>query len=127
MDFPPDLRYHPEHLWVRPEGDAVVLGITDFAQDQLGEIVYLKLPEPGENVTESESIGEVESTKVVSDLIAPVSGTVVAVNESALLHPEILNDSPYAEGWLVKVELARPLENSSSLMDADAYRRMLGQ
>lgn len=126
MEYPKNLRYHPEHLWVRSEGDEAVLGITDFAQEQLGEIVYIKLPEIGDEVLESRSLGEIESTKIVSDLIAPVSGRVIAVNDSALFSPELVNSAPYTEGWLVKVQLSEPLDMSARLLDAESYSRSVG-
>ena len=128
MELPEDLRYSAEHEWVRVEskGGATTadVGITDFAQDTLGDIVYVQLPEVGAALTRSATCSEVESTKSVSDIYAPVSGTVVAVNEALLNTPELLNSDPYGEGWIFRVELADPAE-LGSLMDPAAYRALV--
>lgn len=122
---PEQLRYTSEHEWVEPTGDegALKVGITHYAQDALGDIVFLQLPERGAEVTAGEPVGEIESTKSVSELYAPVSGTVVEVNEAAVANPEIINSDPYAEGWLFKVA---PTDAAAvdGLLDADAYRQL---
>ena len=122
--YPEDLRYHPEHDWARVEGDEATLGITWFAQDSLGELVHYEAPEAGSTATKDESYGEVESVKAVSDVIAPVSGEIVEVNEALKDSPEQINDDSYGEGWLVKVKLSDPSE-LDSLMDAESYRNSL--
>ena len=122
--YPPDLRYHPEHDWVRAEGDEVVFGITWYAQDALGEVVYYDPPEVGATVTKDAPYGELESVKAVSDIIAPASGEVVAVNPAMQDRPEIVNEDPYGEGWLVRVKLSDPGE-LDTLMDEPAYRAYL--
>jgi glycine cleavage system H protein len=122
--YPPDLRYHREHDWVRAEGEEVVFGITWYAQDALGEVVYFDPPEVGASVTSGSSYGELESVKAVSDIIAPATGEVTAVNGAVADRPEIVNEDPYGEGWLVRVRLADPAE-LDGLMDAGAYREYL--
>jgi glycine cleavage system H protein len=119
--YPGDLRYHPEHDWARIEGDEATLGITWFAQDALGDLVHYEPPAVGAAVARDESYGELESVKAVSDLIAPLSGEVLEVNEKAVDAPEVVNDDPYGEGWLVRIRMSDPAE-ADSLMDADAYR-----
>ena len=122
--YPDDLKYHPEHDWARIDGDTATLGITWFAQDSLGEIVFFDPPEVGASVTKDQSYAEVESVKAVSDVIAPLSGEVVEVNEALSGAPEQINEDPYGEGWLVKVRLTDPSE-ADSLMDAGAYQAQL--
>ena len=122
--YPDDLRYHPEHDWARIDGDTATLGITWYAQDALGEIVHYESPEEGASVSAGASYGEVESVKAVSDVIAPLSGEVVAVNAALDDAPETINDDPYGEGWLVKIRLSDPAE-VDSLIDAAAYRKLL--
>ncbi len=120
---PEDLKYTAEHEWVRSPGEsegAVRVGITDFAQDALGDIVYVQLPEVGESVTAGETCGELESTKSVSDIYAPVSGEIVAVNEALDATPELVNNDPYAGGWLFEVVPSEP-EAVDGLMDAAGY------
>jgi glycine cleavage system H protein len=124
MDFPEDLRYTREHEWARMKGDKVVVGITDFAQDQLGDVVYVELPDVGDPVKKGESFGVVESTKAVSELFAPISGKVVEVNDPLSDAPETINEDPYEEGWMIVVEPSDPGE-LVSLMDAKAYRGFL--
>jgi glycine cleavage system H protein len=124
MDFPEDLRYTREHEWARMKGDKVVVGITDFAQDQLGDVVYVELPDVGDPVKKGESFGVVESTKAVSELFAPISGKVVEVNDPLSDAPETINEDPYEEGWMIVVEPSDPGE-LGSLMDAKAYRGFL--
>lgn len=122
---PEQLRYTSEHEWVEPVGDdgTLRMGITHYAQDALGDIVFLQLPEPGAEVTAGEPLGEIESTKSVSELYAPVSGRVVEVNEAATAHPEIINSDPYGEGWLLKITPA-DANAVNDLLDADAYRQL---
>ena len=119
--YPDDLRYHPEHDWARVDGDEAVLGITWYAQDALGELVHFEAPEVGANVTKDEAYAEVESVKAVSDVIAPLSGEVLEVNEKALDEPETINGDPYGDGWLVRIRLSDAGE-VDSLLDPEAYR-----
>ena len=122
--YPADLRYHPEHDWVRAEGDEVDFGITWYAQDALGEVVYYDPPGVGATVTKDAPYGELESVKAVSDIIAPASGEVVAVNPAVQERPEVVNEDPYGEGWLVRVKLSDP-DELGTLMDEPAYRAYL--
>jgi glycine cleavage system H protein len=122
--YPEDLLYHPEHDWVRIDGDTAIFGITWFAQDALGEVVFLDPPEVGTRVTKDEPYAEVESVKAVSDVIAPLSGEIVEVNTALAEKPETINDDPYSDGWLVRVKLSDPSEQDS-LMDAAAYTASL--
>ena len=124
--YPSDLKYHPEHDWARLDGDEATLGITWFAQDALGELVHFEPPEEGAQVTKDASYGEVESVKAVSEVIAPLSGEVVEVNRRAVDEPEIVNDDPYGDGWLVRIRLADPGE-ADSLLDAEAYKQILAE
>ena len=127
-DIPPDLHYTAEHEWVRRSGDTARIGITDFAQSALGDVVFVQLPEVGAELTAGESFGEVESTKSVSDLYAPVSGKVSAVNGDLDGSPQLVNSDPYGAGWLVDVQVsdAAELESAiSGLLDAEAYRGTL--
>jgi glycine cleavage system H protein len=125
MSVPAELRYTSDHEWVRPEGDVVRIGITDYAQDALGDVVYVQLPEVGATVVAAGTFGEVESTKSVSDLYAPVSGVVVSVNDALVESPQLLNDDPYGDGWVCTI---RPTDLSQvdALLDADAYRSLVG-
>jgi glycine cleavage system H protein len=122
--YPPELKYHKEHDWARLDGDEATFGITWYAQDALGEIVFFDPPEVGTNVTANESYAEVESVKAVSDVFAPLSGEVVAVNEALSDAPEKVNDDPYGDGWLVRVRLSDPGE-VDTLLDVDAYKKLL--
>lgn len=122
--YPDDLRYHPEHDWIRVEGDEAVLGITWYAQDALGEVVYFDAPEVGGTVSKDQSYSEIESVKAVSDVVAPASGEILAVNESLTSAPEVVNADPYVGGWLVRIRLSDPSE-LDALMDAAAYREYL--
>jgi glycine cleavage system H protein len=122
--YPDHLRYHPEHDWALIEADEAVLGITWFAQDSLGELVHYEPPDEGAAVGKDTAYGEVESVKAVSDLIAPLSGEVVAVNQKVVDEPETVNEDPYGDGWLVRIRLADPAE-VEALLDADAYRALL--
>jgi glycine cleavage system H protein len=118
--YPDGLLYHPEHDWAKIDGDVATFGITWFAQDALGEVVFFDPPEVGTNVTKDESYAEVESVKAVSDVIAPLSGEIVEVNTSLGDAPETINTDPYGEGWLVKVRLSDPSE-VDTLLDRDTY------
>ena len=122
--YPEDLLYHPEHDWARIDGDVATLGITWFAQDALGEVVFFDPPEVGSTITAGESYAEVESVKAVSDVIAPLSGEIVEVNTALGDAPETINSDPYGEGWLVKVRLSDPSEKDS-LMDHSTYTSQL--
>lgn len=122
--YPPDLRYHPEHDWVRVDGDEVTVGITWYAQDALGEVVYYDPPEVGATITKDAPYGELESVKAVSDIFAPASGEVTAVNPVMQERPETVNEDPYGEGWLIRVRLSEPAE-LDALMDEPAYRAYL--
>ena len=122
--YPEDLLYHPEHDWARIEGDTATLGITWFAQDALGEVVFFDPPEVGNTITGGEPYAEVESVKAVSDLIAPLSGEVLEVNDKVVEAPETVNDDPYGEGWLVKIRVADQAE-TDALMDAETYKSHL--
>ena len=123
--YPEELKYHPEHDWARIDGDEATFGITWFAQDSLGEVVFYDPPEVGATVSANHAYAEVESVKAVSDVFAPLSGEVIEVNGDLVESPEKINADPYGEGWLVKVRLSDPPE-ADSLMDAAAYREMLG-
>ena len=122
--YPEELKYHPEHDWARIEGEEATLGITWYAQDSLGEVVFFDPPEIGRELAKDDAYAEVESVKAVSDVIAPLSGEVVAVNEALADSPERINEDPYGEGWLVKVRLADQAE-VESLLDVAAYRELL--
>ena len=122
--YPDDLLYHPEHDWARIEGDVATFGVTWFAQDALGEVVFFDPPDVGTTVTGGESYAEVESVKAVSDVVAPMSGEIVEVNEALANTPEAINDDPYGEGWMVKVRLSDPSERDG-LLDAQAYTAQL--
>ncbi|HZX14451.1 MAG TPA: glycine cleavage system protein GcvH [Thermodesulfobacteriota bacterium] len=124
VEIPEVLKYTKEHEWARVEDDIVIIGITDYAQDALGEIVYIELPSEGDEVTKGETFGAVESTKSVSDLYAPISGEVVEVNEALLDSPEAINEDPYGEGWMVKVKPYDPSE-LEDLMDSDEYTEFI--
>jgi glycine cleavage system H protein len=122
--YPEELIYHSEHDWARVDGDQATFGITWYAQDQLGEVVFFDPPKVGATVSKDEPYAEVESVKAVSDVIAPLSGEIVSVNEALSDRPESINDDPYGEGWLVRVKLSDPSE-TESLMDASSYEATL--
>jgi glycine cleavage system H protein len=122
--YPSDLRYHEEHDWARIDGDVATFGITWYAQDQLGEVVFFDPPEVGKTVRKGEPYAEIESVKAVSDVIAPLSGEIVEVNEELTSGPEAINDDPYEGGWMVRVRLSDPSE-VDNLMDADSYQESL--
>ena len=124
--YPDDLKYHEEHDWARVDGDQAVLGITWFAADALGELVHFEAPKAGATVTKGASYGEVESVKAVSDLIAPLSGEVLEVNQKVVDAPETVNDDPYGEGWLIRIRLSDPSE-IDALLDVRAYKNVLAE
>jgi glycine cleavage system H protein len=124
--YPEDLKYHPEHDWARIEGEEATVGITWFAQDALGELVHFEPPEEGQRVSKDSSYGEVESVKAVSEVVAPLSGEVVAVNRKVVDEPETVNEDPYREGWLVRIHLTDPSE-VDSLLEAGAYKQLLAE
>ncbi len=126
MPSPTDRRYTKEHEWVRVENNLSTIGITDYAQDQLGDLVYLDLPSPGTQVKQLDKLGEIESVKAVSDLYSPVSGEVVEVNQEVVDRPELVNQSPYEEGWLVRLRLADPAE-VDGLLAAEQYDELIAQ
>ena len=123
MNYPVELQYTKSHEWVKTEGDVTVVGISDFAQDSLGDIVFVNLPGVGDEVTAEEAFGDVESVKAVSDLVSPVTGVVLEVNEELLDHPELLNSDPYGN-WLIKVE---QVTDTEELLDAAAYEAFCAQ
>jgi glycine cleavage system H protein len=123
-NYPDDLKYHPEHDWARIEGDEATFGVTWYAQDSLGEIVFFDPPEVGSTVSKDQPYAEVESVKAVSDVFAPLSGEITAVNDSLADSPEQVNHDPYGEGWMVKVRLTDPAE-ADQLLDVNAYKDLL--
>ncbi|MEP6893398.1 MAG: glycine cleavage system protein GcvH [Gaiellaceae bacterium] len=124
--YPDDLHYHRDHDWARLEGDEAVLGITWFAQDSLGELVHFEAPAVGATIALGTSYGEVESVKAVSDVIAPLSGEIVEVNDAAVDAPELVNDDPYGQGWLVRIKLSNPSE-VDGLLDSAAYSAYIAE
>jgi glycine cleavage system H protein len=124
--YPEELKYHSEHDWAKVDGDTATIGITWYAQDALGELVHFEPPEPGSSVAKDESYGEVESVKAVSDLVSPLSGEVVEVNQAVADEPEKVNEDPYGEGWLIKVRLSDPSE-VDGLLDVAAYKELLSE
>ena len=125
MNVPDDLRYTSDHEWARDEDGRLRIGITDYAQDALGDIVFVQLPEPGAKVSAGESFAEVESTKSVSDIYAPVSGTVAEINSDLSDSPQRLNDDPYGEGWLCVIVPDEAPATGDSLLDAEGYRKLI--
>ncbi|MCG1011410.1 glycine cleavage system protein GcvH [Tepidanaerobacter sp. GT38] len=124
MEFPSDLKYHKEHTWAKIEGEVAIIGITDYAQDQLGEVLFVDLPEVGDTITQGEPFGSIESAKVSSDLYAPVSGEIIEVNEALDDEPELVNNSPYEDGWIIKVKVSDPAEEGNLLSSSD-YEKSL--
>ena len=124
MNIPSELRYTKEHEWIRADGDIGTIGITDYAQDQLGDIVYLDLPAVGATLAQKDKLGEIESVKAVSDLYAPVSGEVLEVNQEAVDEPEAVNDEPYGKGWLIKLRLSDASELDAMLTN-EAYDELI--
>jgi len=126
MDLKGDLYYTREHTWARIEGDTAVIGITDYAQSELGDIVFIDLPQEGDETTQGEPFGSIESVKAVSDLHAPLSGEIIKVNEALEDAPEIINEDPYGEGWIIEIKLADTNE-IKNLLDADKYQELVDQ
>jgi glycine cleavage system H protein len=124
--YPDELKYHKEHDWARIDGDEAVLGITWFAQDSLGELVHYEAPQEGATITKDTSYGEVESVKAVSEVIAPLSGEVLEVNQKVVDEPETVNADPYGDGWLIRIRLSDPSE-ADALLDADAYKQVVAE
>ena len=125
MSIPGDLRYTAAHEWLRQDGEVAVIGITDHAQGELGDVVYLELPEVGSAIVQGESFGVIESVKAASDLYAPISGEVTAVNGALEAAPQLVNESPYDGGWLLKVRPSRFADEQAALLDAAAYSDLL--
>lgn len=123
MDIPAELRYSSDHEWVRVDGTTVTIGITEYAQDALGDVVFVEMPDAGVGVAAGDSFSEVESTKSVSDIYAPITGSVIEVNAALESQPELLNSDPYGEGWICRIEIADTAE-IDALMDAEAYRAL---
>ncbi len=126
MNYPDDLKYTKDHEWARVKGKVATIGISDYAQDHLGDVVYVELPKVGEQVKKGEPFGVVESTKAVSELFAPVSGKVLEVNDPLVDGPETINEDPYEEGWMIQVEMDDAKE-ADALMNADAYQKFLAE
>jgi len=126
MKVPKDLKYTKEHEWIRVEGNVGVIGITDFAQSQLSDIVYVELPETGTEVKQMESFGTVEAVKAVSDLYSPVSGKVIEVNQKVKDDPSIINKDPYGDGWLIKVEISNP-DELNNLLSPEEYEKLISE
>jgi len=126
MEFPDDLKYSREHEWVLVEGDIATIGISAFAEDQLGDVVFVELPAPGDTVSKDDAMGVVESVKAVSDVYAPISGKVTEVNDDLPDNTELVNDDPYGDGWMVKVEISDPTE-LDDLMDSEEYQRFVAE
>ncbi|HHW01497.1 MAG TPA: glycine cleavage system protein GcvH [Thermoanaerobacterales bacterium] len=124
MEFPSNIKYHPEHTWARVEGDTAIIGITEYAQDQLGEILFVDLPDKGKKIKQGEVFGSVESAKVASDLFTPVSGEVIEVNTELSDSPELVNESPYEKGWMLKVKMD-DVKELEKLMDSSSYKKSL--
>jgi glycine cleavage system H protein len=126
MNFPDDLKYSREHEWVRVDGDVATVGISEFAQDELGDIVYVDAPEVGKVLSQNATFGVIESVKTVSDLYSPLTGEVLEVNEAVVSTPELVNKDPYGEGWIIKMK-ASDLSELGNLMSAEEYRAMIGK
>jgi len=124
--YPDDLRYHSEHDWARIEGDEATLGVTWFAQDALGELVHYEPPNEGDTIAKDSAYGEVESVKAVSDVIAPLSGEILEVNQKAVDEPETVNEDPYGEGWLIRIRISDASE-VDSLLDVETYKQFLAE
>lgn len=125
MNFPDELKYTKDHEWVKIDGDIATIGVTDFAQKELGDIVYVEVETLGETLEAGEVFGTVEAVKTVSDLFMPVTGEILELNDELESSPELVNDSPYTEGWMVKVKLTGPLP--ADLLDAEAYKELIGE
>lgn len=125
MNYPDNLRYTKDHEWIRIEGDEAVIGITDFAQHELGDIVYVEVETIGQELKEGDVFGTVEAVKTVSDLFLPVAGSITEVNPNLNSNPELVNSDPYGQGWMVRMKLAN-VEDANGLMDAAAYKQLVG-
>ncbi|HDR05532.1 MAG TPA: glycine cleavage system protein GcvH [Candidatus Marinimicrobia bacterium] len=125
MNIPAELKYSTDHEWVRVEANVATIGITDFAQGELGDVVFVELPEVGSDADKDEPLGTVEAVKTVADLLAPISGKVIEINEGLNDQPEVVNSDPYGEGWMVKIEIS-DIDELDSLMDAAAYQEHIG-
>ncbi|MDG1046269.1 MAG: glycine cleavage system protein GcvH [Bacteroidia bacterium] len=126
MNFPENLKYTKEHEWVSMDGDVATIGVTEFAQSELGDIVFVEIETEGETLSQDEVFGTIEAVKTVSDLFMPISGEIVAINTNLEDAPESVNESPYEEGWMVKIK-ASDMSEIDGLMDADAYKSLIGQ
>jgi glycine cleavage system H protein len=126
MNFPENLKYTNDHEWIRPEGTEAYVGITDYAQSELGEIVYVDVATEGETIGQNDVFGSIEAVKTVSDLRMPVGGEVLEINEALEEHPELVNSDPYGKGWIIKIAIADPAQ-SDGLMDAGKYRSFIGK
>jgi glycine cleavage system H protein len=127
MEFPEGLKYSKEHEWVLVEGNSATIGITEYAQEELGDIVYVELPEVGEKIVKDDPFAAVESVKAVSDVYAPVSGTVLEINDVLPDNPETINDDPYGDGWMVRIDLSDKDDDLKDLMDAEEYAEYVAQ
>ena len=126
MNFPTNVKYTDEHEWIRPEGEIAFVGITDYAQDQLGDIVFVDVTTEGETLEKGEVFGSIEVVKTVSDLFLPVGGKVLEINPALEEQPELVNKDPYGEGWIIKIKMSDPAE-LESLMDAEAYKQIINE
>jgi glycine cleavage system H protein len=126
MNFPAELKYTSDHEWIRIEGDEAYIGITEFAQGELGDIVYIDINTVGQDVTKESVFGTVEAVKTVSDLFMPIDGTIMEVNKQLDSQPELVNTDPYGDGWMVKIKISNPAD-VEKLLDADAYKGVIGQ
>ena len=126
MDVPAELKYTKEHEWVKLDGNTAIIGITDYAQGELGDIVFVELPEIGTEVKQLDSFGTIEAVKAVSDMYSPVSGKVIGINSAVEEDPMVINRDPYGEGWMLKVEISNPAE-LGQLLDADGYQKLLAE
>lgn len=126
MNFPSNLRYTKDHEWLNVEGSVGTIGITEYAQGELGDVVFVELPAVGTTLTQGKAFGTIEAVKAVSDLYAPISGQVTEVNKKVQETPEVVNKDPYGDGWMIKVKLANPTE-ATSLIDAEAYKKLIGK
>ena len=126
MNIPPDLHYTKDHEWIRVEGEEAYVGVTDFAQGELGDIVYVEVETVGEEVIQGEVFGTVEAVKTVSDLFMPLTGTVLELNEALESEPELVNDDPYEKGWMIKISIS-DTSQLDELLDAEAYQELIGQ
>ena len=126
MNFPTELKYTKEHEWIRINGDTGVIGITEYAQGELGDVVFVELPAVGSSMTQGKTFGTIEAVKAVSDLYAPLSGEVLEVNKALQATPELVNKEPYGNGWMLKVKLTK-MSETSALLDAEAYKKLIGK